>query len=60
MAEPVSGGATVISYAVLTAPFELPSNRTTLSPDNCGVMSAFGDVPLRHTHLHMPVTRLRA
>ena len=39
-----SGGATVISYAILTDPYVLPSDRATLSPDNCGAMSAFGDV----------------
>lgn len=38
-----TGSDTVISYALLSGPFELP-NHQTLSPDNCGSMNAFSDV----------------
>ncbi len=38
------GAATVISYAVLSADFSVPSNKRTLSPDNCGSMNPFADI----------------
>ncbi|MBY0225974.1 MAG: matrixin family metalloprotease [Hyphomicrobium sp.] len=40
---PSNGSDTVISYAVLSGPFELPNDKT-LSPDNCGSMHAFSDI----------------
>ena len=43
-APPETGKATVITYAVLTDPYSLPSDRHTLSPDNCGVMRAFAEI----------------
>lgn len=39
-----SGAHTVISYAVLTGPYVVPSDQSTLSPDNCGAMHAFADI----------------
>ena len=39
-----SGLGTVITYAALTGPYSLPSDRNTLSPDNCGVMRPFAEI----------------
>ena len=42
---PTSSGAhTVISYALLTGAYVVPSDQRTLSPDNCGAMHAFSDI----------------
>ena len=43
--EPRSSGASnVITYAVLTGPYTVPSDKHTLSPDNCDAMHSFADV----------------
>ena len=39
-----AASATVITYAVLAERYSLPSDKHTLSPDNCGVMRPFGDI----------------
>ncbi len=39
-----SGLGTVITYAALTGPYSLRSDRNTLSPDNCGVMRPFAEI----------------
>lgn len=39
-----TGAANVITYAVLTEPYTVPSDKNTLSPDNCGAMHAFADI----------------
>jgi hypothetical protein len=43
--EPRSSGAShVITYTVLTGPYTVPSDKKTLSPDNCDAMHAFSDI----------------
>jgi hypothetical protein len=39
-----SGASNVITYAVLTGPYTVPSDKNTLSPDNCNAMHAFSDI----------------
>ena len=41
---PASGLATLVTYAALTGPYSLPSDKRTLSPDNCGAMRPFADI----------------
>ena len=38
------GSTTVLTYALLTEPYSVPADRTTLSPDNCGTMDPFADI----------------
>ncbi len=35
---------TKITYAVLTGPYTVPSDKSVLSPDNCGAMHAFANI----------------
>jgi Matrixin len=41
---PSQGRVTVITYTTLTGRLSLPDHTSTLSPDNCGTMSAFSDI----------------
>jgi predicted Zn-dependent protease len=43
-AAPATGAATVVTYTLLTGPYALPSDKRTLSPDNCGVMRPFAEI----------------
>ena len=43
-ASPKTGSPTIITYAVLQAPYNVPREKSTLSPDNCSAMLSFSKV----------------
>ncbi len=43
-APPTPGGKTVITYSVLTGPYNVQSDKSILSPSNCAKMHAFADI----------------
>ncbi len=38
------GGKTIITYSILKGPYDVPSDRSILSPSNCAKMHAFADI----------------
>ena len=38
------GGRTVLTYAMLSAPYAVPGDKHVLSPSNCGAMRPFADI----------------